>query len=110
LFAAVAGVGAGLEVAVEVSGHHTEVDPVLAAYVVAVPVALVLVLVWVLHRPLVHRAEVPAVAVFPAAALVLLVPLATGALGLAGVILAIAVVIVLVVAVTVLSRRRTLAP
>jgi low temperature requirement protein LtrA len=110
LFAAVAGVGAGLEVAVEVTGHHTEVDPVLAAYVVAVPVALVLVLVWVLHRPLVHRAEVPAVAVFPAAALVLLVPLATGALGLAGVILAIAVVIVLVVAVTVLSRRRTLAP
>jgi low temperature requirement protein LtrA len=110
LFAAVAGVGAGLEVAVEVTGHHTEVEPVLAAYVVAVPVALVLVLVWVLHRPLVHRAEVPAVAVFPAAALVLLVPLTTATVGLAAVVLAIAVVVVLVVAVTVLTRRRSLAP
>ena len=49
-------------------------------------------------------------AVFPAAALVLLAPLAVDGVGLSGVVLAIAVVIVLVVAATVVSRRRTLAP
>lgn len=106
LFAAVAAVGAGLEVAVEVTGHHTAVEPELAGYVVAVPVALTLALIWILHRPLVERAEVPAVAVFPVAVLVLLAPLATPALGLVGVVVAIALLTGLSVGITVVSRTR----
>lgn len=105
LFAAVAAVGAGLEVAVQVAGHHTEVDPLIAAYVVAAPLAVVLVLVWVLHRPLVERPSVPAVAVLPAAAAALLLPLATPALGLAGVVVGLALVIALAVTATLVSGR-----
>lgn len=105
LFAAVAAVGAGLEVAVEVAGHHTEVDPTLAGQVVAVPFAIVLVLVWLLHRPLVEQPAVRAVAVLPAAVVALLVPFATPVIGLAGVMLAIAALTALVVAVTLMTGR-----
>jgi hypothetical protein len=37
IFAALAAVGAGLEVAVEQTGHHIEVSAVAVAYAVAVP-------------------------------------------------------------------------
>ena len=57
---------------------------------VAVPVALVLILVWVLHRPLVRHSEVPAFAVFPSAALMLVAALAAPAIGLPGVVVAVA--------------------
>jgi integral membrane sensor domain MASE1 len=82
----VAAVGAGLEVAVEVSGHHTEASDSLAGWVVAVPVALAMVLIWVLNAPLPQRHEVRAVVVVPAAMLVLAAPVTTGSIGLAGVV------------------------
>jgi low temperature requirement protein LtrA len=105
LFAAVAAVGAGLEVAVEVTGHHTEVTPTTAAVVVAVPVAATLVLIWVLHRPLVERTEVPVVAVFAASALMIGAALAAPMLGLPLVIATIAVLTAAVVGAT-LARKR----
>ena len=110
LFVAVAAVGAGLEVAVEVAGHHTEVTPTMAGMVVAVPVALVLVLVWALHRPLVARSEVPAIAVFPAAALMIGAALVAPAIGLTGVLVAVAALTVAVVVVTIATRRADLDP
>jgi low temperature requirement protein LtrA len=105
LFAAVAAVGAGLEVAVEVVAHHTAVTPTTAAMVVAVPVALVLVLVWALHRPLVVTSEVPAVAVFPAALLMIVTGLAAPAIGVTGVLVAVALLTAAVVVVTIGMRR-----
>jgi low temperature requirement protein LtrA len=105
LFAAVAAVGAGIEVAVEVVGHHTDVTATTAGMVVAVPVALVLVLVWALHRPLVDTSEVPAVAVFPAAALMIGAAIAAPAIGVTGVLVAVAVLTVAVVGVTIGMKR-----
>ncbi|MEO5919651.1 MAG: low temperature requirement protein A [Pseudolysinimonas sp.] len=107
LFAAVAAVGAGIEVAVETTGHHTDVAPTTAGLVVAVPVALVLMLVWALHRPLVEHSQVPAIAVFPAAVLVVAVALAAPVIGIPGVVVAIAVLTIAVVAVTIGMRRTT---
>lgn len=104
LFAAVAAVGAGLEVAVEVTGHHTEVSDLTAGLVVAVPVAATLVLTWILHRPLVERSEAPAVAVFAVAALIPVTGLLTPVLGLPVVMVVIAILIAAVVAAT-LGRR-----
>jgi hypothetical protein len=90
---------------VEVVGHHTEVSPTTAGMVVAVPVALVLVLVWVLHRPLVETSEVPAIAVFPAAALMIGAALAAPTIGVTGVLVAVAVLTVAVVIVTIGTKR-----
>jgi low temperature requirement protein LtrA len=50
VFAAVAALGAGLEVAIETAEHRTEVSPVTAALAVALPVAVFLVVVASLHR------------------------------------------------------------
>jgi low temperature requirement protein LtrA len=105
LFAAVAAVGAGLEVAVEFAGHHTELTPTTAGMVVAVPVALVLALVWALHRPLVVRSEVPALAVFPAAVLMVVAALAAPVIGVTGVLVAVATLTVAVVIVTIGMKR-----
>jgi low temperature requirement protein LtrA len=53
LFASLAALGAGLEVAaVAVSDHEIEASPTLVALSIAVPVAVFLVSVWALHAPL----------------------------------------------------------
>jgi low temperature requirement protein LtrA len=52
LFAALAAVGAGLEVAAEAVSHEIEASDTLVAGAVGVPVALFLLLVWALHAPL----------------------------------------------------------
>ncbi|MCU1415948.1 MAG: low temperature requirement protein, partial [Schumannella sp.] len=105
LFAAVAAVGAGLEVAVQVVSHHTAVPDVTAGLVVAVPVALVLVLVWVLHRPLVVHQVVTGIAVLPAATLMIAAALAAPVLTVAGVVVAVAVLTAVAVTITLLRQR-----
>ena len=100
LFASIAAIGAGLEVAVAWTGHDAEVAGVVAGYAVAIPVAVVFALLYVLHRPLVDRAEVPARVLFPAAAVTLLLPLAIPAFGVAAMVVAVAVVAAGAVAVT----------
>jgi low temperature requirement protein LtrA len=52
IFAGLAALGAGLEVAAEAVSQHIEASDTLVAAGVAVPVAVVLVLVWALHAPL----------------------------------------------------------
>ncbi|MCU7727220.1 low temperature requirement protein A [Actinoplanes sp. KI2] len=74
VFASAAAVGAGLGVAVDQLTEHAEISAVLAGYAIAVPVAVYLFFVWLLHiRP--HQSG-PMKAAFPlAAALALLTPL-----------------------------------
>ena len=67
LFAALAAVGAALEVAVEAITHHIEIPDVVVGYALAVPVALVLILLWVLHLPFSARAEIPPWLLLPGA-------------------------------------------
>ncbi|TWD83228.1 low temperature requirement protein LtrA [Kribbella amoyensis] len=51
IFAALAAVGAGLEVAVQPSSH--ELSPILLSYTVAGPAGAFLLLLWAVHRPIV---------------------------------------------------------
>jgi low temperature requirement protein LtrA len=106
LFAAIAAVGAGLEVSVDAAAHHPEIGPVAVGYALAIPVAVLFALLWVLHRPLVDDAEVPAFVLLPAAALELLVPLAAPQLGVAATVVVLAAIAALVVAATVARRRQ----
>ncbi|MFB2554931.1 low temperature requirement protein A [Herbiconiux liangxiaofengii] len=105
LFAALAALGAGLEVGVESIGHHVEAPVTVAAYAVAVPVAVFVVLMWVLYRPLTGPTVIPPALSLGAAVILLLLPLAAPALSLGVVVLLIAVVVAAVVAVTVVLRR-----
>jgi low temperature requirement protein LtrA len=105
LFAGLAAVGAALEVAVESTVAHAEVPDLVVGYVLAVPVALVLTLLWVLHLPLAGRAEIPPWLLLPGAGLILLVPLAVDALGVAGVVVAVTLVVAGIVGGTTAVRR-----
>ncbi len=52
MFAALAALGAGLEVAVEEVSHHVAAPDGLVGLAIALPVAVYLVVVWLLHAPL----------------------------------------------------------
>jgi low temperature requirement protein LtrA len=52
VFAALAALGAGLEVAAEASSHPIEASDTLVAFAVAIPVGVFLLLIWALHAPL----------------------------------------------------------
>jgi low temperature requirement protein LtrA len=105
IFAALGALGAGLEVAVATAGHHAEVDPVVVGYAVAVPVAVFLVVLWAAHAPLVERVVIRPLGIALAAAAVLLLPLATDAVGVSGVTAGIAIVLALLLAATLLGQR-----
>ncbi len=79
IFAGLAALGAGLEVATEAITHHIAAPPVLVGFTVGLPVAIVLVLVWALHAPLARPGRRHSVAVFVAAAAGLVLAAATGA-------------------------------
>jgi low temperature requirement protein LtrA len=105
IFAALGALGAGLEVAVESAGHHVEVDPAVVGYAVATPVAVFLVVLWAAHAPIVERVVIHPLGIALAAAAVLLLPLATDAIGIAGVLAGIAIALVVLLAVTLLGQR-----
>jgi len=74
VFASAAAVGAGLAAAVDYETHHAHVGGVAVGYAVAVPVAVYLFSVWLLHvRP--HQSGLILVAYPVTAVLVLLAPL-----------------------------------
>jgi low temperature requirement protein LtrA len=87
VFIAAAAVGAGLSVAVDVASHHAKVGAFGAAMAVAIPVAIYVIALWVVHyRPStpMHLGLGPA-----AAALIMVTPLAgLAAIPLIGLILA----------------------
>jgi hypothetical protein len=99
IFAAAAAVGAGLGVAVDHAAGHAEISSRAAGYAIAVPVAVYLFCVWLLHvRP--HQRGLLLAIVPVAAVLALLTPLAPAPLELLA-----GVVVVLVAVNGVLSRR-----
>jgi low temperature requirement protein LtrA len=104
IFAALAAVGAGLEVAVEYTGHHLEVSAITVGYAVAIPVSVFLVLLWGVHAPIVHRPVIPPVLILSAAIAVVLLPLAAELVGLAVVTVTIAGLCAALVVTTVLTR------
>ncbi|MGY1664061.1 low temperature requirement protein A [Geodermatophilus sp. SYSU D00705] len=105
IFAALAAVGAGLEVAVEHTGHHLDVPVTTLGFAVAIPVGVFLLLLWGVHAPIVRRPVIPPVPVLCAAAVVLLAPLAAEVVGLSGVVVTIAGTCAALVVTTVLTGR-----
>jgi low temperature requirement protein LtrA len=101
VFAALAALGAGLEVAVRHAGTH---DILGAGYAVAVPTAAFLALLWVSHSFVVPQSRVRPSTLFGTAALVLLAPVVCVSAGLGVVIGLIATVVSAAVAVTVVSE------
>ncbi|WP_328854783.1 low temperature requirement protein A [Microbispora hainanensis] len=99
IFAALAALGAGLEVAVERNGH--DVSSSALGYAVAVPVGVCLALLWAVHVLVVRRPVMSPAAVVACVLVVLSLPLATPWIGVAGTVAAIATVCVLLVAVTI---------
>jgi hypothetical protein len=74
VFASAAAVGAGLAVAVDHVTHEADVRASVAGFAVAVPVAVYLLVVWVLH--VIPRGRGPVAVAFPVVAvLVLATPL-----------------------------------
>ncbi len=106
-FAALAALGAGLEVAVERGAGRVATPDAVAEYAIAIPVAVFLVLLWVLHAPLVDQLVIRPVAIVVAAGAVLLLPVASPVLGLEGVVVGIAVVAAALIAVTIVDRAYT---
>ena len=100
VFAALAALGAGLEVAVRHIGTHDALDTLGAGYAVAVPTAAFLALLWVSHSPIVPRSPVRPSVVFGAAALVLLAPAAGAGAGVGAIVALVALVAGGAVAVT----------
>ncbi|MGW5362732.1 low temperature requirement protein A [Actinopolymorpha pittospori] len=99
IFAALAALGAGLEVAVEQSGHHVAASPLALGFAVAIPVAAYLALLCAAHALLVPGPVIYPAAV-PACVAIILLPLATSRIGVAAVVAAITAICVLLVAVT----------
>jgi low temperature requirement protein LtrA len=74
LLAALAAIGAGLEIAVEQVGHSVAASPVAVGYAIAIPVAAFMALTWALHAPLMPRPVLRPGLVLSACALILTVP------------------------------------
>jgi low temperature requirement protein LtrA len=104
IFAALAALGAGLEVAVlSTAEHHTDEHTVIAA--VAVPVAVFLVMLWALHAPMRRTAVRPAF-IGAAAVLILLTTFAAPTIGVTACLALIATLLILLLAATLARRPR----
>ncbi|MGO4594364.1 low temperature requirement protein A [Leifsonia sp. 2TAF2] len=104
VFASLAALGAGLEVAVQAGAAHSEVSNTAAEYAIAVPVAIFFFMLYVLHAPLVTEVVIRPLKTAAAVALVLLLPLASPVIGLVGVTIGIALVAAALVAVTLIDQ------
>ncbi|HEY3562237.1 MAG TPA: low temperature requirement protein A [Kribbella sp.] len=106
LFAALAALGAGLEVAVEQTGHDLYLSPTGAGYAVAVPVACFVGLLWVVHHCIAETSRVHLGTTVAGITILLTLPLATPALGPVAVLALMAASCVAVVAVASWNARR----
>ncbi|GAA4586109.1 low temperature requirement protein A [Planotetraspora phitsanulokensis] len=101
IFAALAALGAGLEVAVEQSGHQVGASPMASGYAVAIPVGVCLVLLWAVHALVVAEPAMRPSAVLGSSILILLLPLAAPRVGVAAVVAAVTAICVLLLAATI---------
>jgi low temperature requirement protein LtrA len=106
IFAALTALGAGLEVAVEQTGHNLKASPLAVCYAVAIPVGVFLTLLWAVHAPIIAEPVIAPALVLGCVTLILLLPLAVGWIGVSAVVAAIATVCVLLIAATFTTRTR----
>jgi low temperature requirement protein LtrA len=101
VFASLAALGAGLEVAIESTGEPVAVSATGMAYAIAIPVAVFLTVLWVGHVAIDHSSVVRPGWMAVAALTILLLPLAVGVLTVPGVVAGIAATCVVLVTATV---------
>jgi low temperature requirement protein LtrA len=106
VFSSLAAVGSGLEVAVESGSGRIAIPSVEVGYAIALPVAVFLFLLFVLHAPLVRRLVIRPLATLGACALVLIIPLAGVWIGVAGIVVGVALVASTLIAVTMFDHSR----
>jgi low temperature requirement protein LtrA len=92
LFAALAAVGAGLDAAVQTSAHAEGAHLLSVGLTLAIPTAVAIVLIWVLHAPFLDSSGYPFVVAVPAAVLVAVTGLFTPTIGIVVTVVAIALV------------------
>jgi low temperature requirement protein LtrA len=103
VFAALAALGAGLELAVEHGGEPVHVSATVVSAAVALPLSVFLVLVWAVKAPVVPGSSMKPAVFVGGAALVGVAPLATSAVGLPAAIVAMASVCAGVIAITLVA-------
>jgi low temperature requirement protein LtrA len=105
IFAALAALGAGLEVAITLAPTQSQLhaQAFITGYCVAIPTAVFMGLLWAIHSPLTTRPVIRSSVILPAVGTVLVMPASVSAIGVVGVVGGIAVVCALVVVVTVLQ-------
>ncbi|ODU01827.1 MAG: low temperature requirement protein A [Pseudonocardia sp. SCN 72-86] len=106
MFAAIAALGAGLEVAVQAAAHEADVPPLTVGWAVAIPVALVLVTSLVLRSIVWPQGSAAPVPVGAGAVVVLACPLLAPAAGIGVAVLVMGVVLAAVL-VAFLRTRHT---
>jgi low temperature requirement protein LtrA len=108
IYASLAAIGAGLEVGVKSVSHHAHASEVAAGYALAIPLAVFILLLWLLHAPIVERVAIPPVATVLAVVAVLVAPLAAAGIGILGstVLMTAVTVALLVVALFAVHARR----
>lgn len=105
LYAALAAVGTGIEVAVRSVTSDLESSELVVGYSLALPVAIVILLLWLLHAPMVETVSIPRTATVIAAVVILALPFAASILGTIGVAVAVAIATVLLLLVALLTGR-----
>jgi hypothetical protein len=108
-FAALAALGAGLEVAVRSGDGHTSVSSLVTGYAVAIPTAAFLVLLWVAHAGIAARSPIRTRVLFGTSVAVLIAPVATAAVPTSTVVV-IAFLTATAVAVTLAAQRDASVP
>lgn len=110
VFAGLAAIGAGLEVAVESAVHHLEASDLVVCLAIAVPLAAVLLTIWLAHAPLVERVVIHPVATVLTAVVVLALPLLAPQIGVAATVTAMTLAVVGLLVFTLLKGRHDTAP
>jgi low temperature requirement protein LtrA len=105
IFAALAALGGGLEVAVEHAGHTVQLSPFVVSYGVAVPVSVFLVLLCGVNARVVPRLAIRPAATLGGALVILFLPATAGVTNPAVVVAGIATTSAVIVAFTVASPR-----
>ncbi|GLY89667.1 membrane protein [Actinoallomurus iriomotensis] len=105
IFASLAALGAGLEVAVGQTGHDLKASPIAVCYAVAIPTALFITLLWAVHTPLLTAPVLRPAVVLCAVTAILLLPSAASRTGVVAVVATIAAVCVLMTVLTILANK-----
>ncbi|CAN5262424.1 low temperature requirement protein A [soil metagenome] len=84
IYASLAAIGAGLEVAVKSVSHRAHTSEVVAGYSLAIPLAVFVLMLWLLHAPIVERVAIPPVATVIAVVAILVAPFTAAGIGTLG--------------------------